>query len=41
MCESIFDEDEDRWRVIDNCDDPECASSTTYSAAAHIIQPER
>jgi hypothetical protein len=39
MCEQIFDEDEDRWRVIQNCDDPNCASSSTYSAAKH--QPSK
>lgn len=33
MCDSIFDEDEDRWRVISTCTDPTCASSSTYSAA--------
>lgn len=36
MCEQIFDEDMDTWRVVTDCNgsDPNCASTVTHSAAS-------
>lgn len=35
MCDRVFDESEDGWRVVTDCNgsDPSCASTVTHSAA--------
>lgn len=35
MCNSIFDEEMDTWRVIDDCGSNTCASSTSFELTPH------